>query len=200
MQGGDASAQRIFNLISDTTYVLDLYRWTDNTIVLQGRDNVGAINLSMVSVATFTSGGSWKHIIATWDLASAFGQLYVNGSDSRAASPTLDNSNIDYAGGASETWTVGADGLDGSLKTNAYIADFYFNNEASTDLTVGANLAKFISGAAPVDLGASGSAPTGSSPRVCLNASTTAAWNTNNGTGGGFTVTGALTDAGSNPP
>ena len=73
------------------------------------------------------------------------------------------------------------------------IADFYFNPTTYIDLSVTANRRKFISASLhPVDRGATGSIPTGTAP-IMYQSGAVASWQTNKGTGGGFTLTGALT-------
>lgn len=71
---------------------------------------------------------------------------------------------------------------------DVWMDDVYF------DLTVAANLEKFIQpNGYPVDMGSDGSGPTGSAPLVFFSGPT-ASWHTNKGTGGGYNLTGALTD------
>jgi hypothetical protein len=61
------------------------------------------------------------------------------------------------------------------------------------DISVEANRRKFINAAGdPVDLGSDGSTPTSTAPIVYQNGDFTN-FETNQGTGGNFTVTGALT-------
>lgn len=90
--------------------------------------------------------------------------------------------------------TVGAWFRDGGQPTENYfsgnISNVYLNT-SYIDLSVASNLAKFVSGtginAAPVDLGATGELPTGTSPLIYLPMYGNNAGK-NYGTGGDFTV------------
>ncbi len=73
----------------------------------------------------------------------------------------------------------------------------YLNTEEQMDLSTDLDL--FIDGdGKPVDLGASGSTPTGNQPEVFMSGST-GSWHTNKGTAGGFTENGEITTAASSP-
>jgi hypothetical protein len=52
---------------------------------------------------------------------------------------------------------------------------------------------------APVSLGADGSTPTGTAPIIFLSGATSS-WETNKGSGGGFTENGGLTQSPDDPP
>lgn len=136
---------------------------------------------------TFSVADNWKHFVASWDLATGTGQIYVNGNPALEASPTLTDDTIDYT---QSNHGMGAFLHNGASKVTACISDFYLNLAEHVDLS--ANLAKFFINGNPVDLGADGSTPTGTAPIVFLkNAFGT--WQNNLGSGGNFTVTGTLT-------
>lgn len=79
------------------------------------------------------------------------------------------------------------------------MADVWIAPGVSLDLSVDANRRKFISAAGkPVDLGANGELPTGSPPTIFFSGDKDA-FPVNKGTGGAFTLVGALTDADSRP-
>jgi hypothetical protein len=85
----------------------------------------------------------------------------------------------------------------GSAKLNGQLADLWIDDQfiANTD----ANVLKFISALSssglPVDLGATGATPGFGQPLIYLSRRNGAAdFSANKGSGGGFTVTGALTD------
>jgi hypothetical protein len=178
------------------TLCLSIYRWVDNKIRIVGADAGGTAVLDMYSTSTYMVGMGWKHILASWDLSAARAQLYVSDVDDRAGSPTLTNTNIDYT---SLNWAIGTR-FGGALGLNAEVADFYVNFATSLDISNSTNRRKFITaGLAPVDLGSDGSTPTGTAPIIYLHGAV-ASWHTNDGAGGGFTLTGTLTAAGSNPP
>lgn len=99
-------------------------------------------------------------------------------------------------------WIIGAIG-DSTLKFNGCLAELWFDT-TWMDLTVTANRRKFRSAAGqPVFLGTQGQIPTGSQPLIYCSLPTkglsVASFATNRGSGGGFTITGAL-DIGSSSP
>jgi hypothetical protein len=102
---------------------------------------------------------------------------------------TYTNNNIDFAITTTPRYNVSADSTNSAFY-NGKIGALWFNT-SYIDLSVAANLAKFVSGtgidAKPVDLGASGELPTGTSPLIYLPMYGNNAGK-NYGTGGGFTV------------
>ena len=86
---------------------------------------------------------------------------------------------------------------------NGDIAEVYYAQEY-VDLSVQANREKFISGtgtgAKPVDLGNDGSIPTGTQPLIYFRGAKDT-WNagTNAGSGGDFTMSGAVVDSSNEP-
>jgi len=95
---------------------------------------------------------------------------------------------------------MGAYAGDGTLaKVDGDYSEVYFSSEF-IDLSVPANLEKFIKDGKPVDLGGDGSSPTGTSPLMYFSGNS-AAWNSgvNKGTGGNFTMTGSVTDSTNEP-
>ncbi len=159
--------------------------------------NAASSNILFINTtATFLAGQGWKHILISGNLATATLQMYVEDVSDITITTNI-NDTIPWATGQSN-YTIPDSGLPGPFD----IADFWFDpNQTPLDLTVTANRRKFISaGLAPVDLGATGATPTGTSPAVFFSG-VAASWNTNKGTGGGFTITaGSITSASSNPP
>lgn len=198
MRGGN-NADRSFlepNAITGAGY-LYVRRDNANKIKVEGR-GAFSTQLQMLSTSTYTSAMSaWAHCIASWDLSATTGKIYVDGADVTAASPTLNNANIEYA--SPTNWGVGGK-PDGTFLMNADIAELYVNFTDYLDLSNSANVQKFRSaGGAPVSLGSDGSTPTGNQPIIYLR-NPTATWQDNLGSGGNFTVNGALTDSATNPP
>ncbi len=141
----------------------------------------------------------WHHVAVTFNAASSEIKIFIDGVDEGVTTNvdgtpgTLHFSDTDWAVGAE---TIGATFLTGDL------AELYFAPGQYLDLSVGANLAKFIAGGKPVSLGADGSTPTGTAPAIYLHiddAEAAANFATNAGTGGNFTVNGTLTTAGTSP-
>lgn len=192
--GTDANTIRIFS--GSNSLLLDRIATTDVMRVIC--INAAASNILIASTTgAFAVGGGWHHFLASWNLATSIVQFYVNDVSDVAGGPFISNDTIAYATNGTD-WEFADVGLPGPFD----IADFWFDpNQAPLDLSVIANRRKFISaGLAPVNLGAAGATPTGTSPAVfCSGAA--ASWNTNKGTGGGFTSSGtAIATASTNPP
>lgn len=167
----------------------------DNMVSFIGRNAATSTILSLATNTAITTASGWKHILASWDLATAFGKIYVNSADDTAASPTLTNDTIDYVD--SDT-TFGAY-INGALPFEGNVSQFYFNMAESLDITNGTNRAKFISGGAPVDLGADGSTPTGTAPIIYFN-NPFGTFQDNLGTGGNYTVGASSLTSATAPP
>lgn len=150
------------------------------------------------STSTFAADGTWHHVMVSGNGTAI--NAYVDGAGPDLGAST-NSGTIDYANG-SHIYTIGCRS-GGSLLFNGALADVYFTNEY-IDLSDAGARAKFISGGKPVDLGATGTLPTGTAPKVLLRASPTHgeavnAFHTNKGTGGGFTLTGTLAAAATDP-
>ena len=142
---------------------------------------------------------TWYCVMASVDMAdTAKRHLYVGDTD-RLSVTSYTDSLLDFT---KTTWSWGGH-VDGSAKIDAQIADLWFAPGQYIDFSVEANRRKFFSSTGkPVDLGASGSTPTGVAPIVfhhILAGEAPANFALNRGTGGNFTVNGTLT-AGSVPP
>ena len=157
------------------------------------RRSTGAICLSMESSSAALD-GSWHHVLAAWDTAAdASCKVYVDGSDVTTLSTRTAN-NIDYT---VASWRIGAQINTANFKMAADVAELYFTTEW-IDITSSANREKFAKNGRPVSLGADGSKPTGTAPLLYLKGPASS-FNTNRGSGGDFTVTGALTDSATRP-
>lgn len=153
----------------------------------------GSLNLSMQSSIAVLD-GSWHHIIAAWDTATAGNnKVYVDGVD-RTSLSSRASSNIDYTFGS---FQCGADS-SGNNKLNADVSDVWFAHNQWLDLTSSTNREKFAKNGRPVNLGSDGSKPTGTAPIIYFKGPASN-WGTNAGTGGNFTVNGTFTDASTKP-
>jgi hypothetical protein len=191
LNGGDNSLQIVFR--SGAGFV-DTRREAANTITVGGTNSVGTQILLLTSTGTYTVSTGWVHILSSWNLATAFGKLYINDVDVTAGGATLVNDTIDYT---QTDWACGAR-TSGDFKLNADLADLWFSF-SMIDITVEANRRRFISAARkPIDLGQRGELPNGSQPIVFFKGPASA-FNANIGTGGNMTVTGALTDSTTSP-
>ncbi|KKM23784.1 hypothetical protein LCGC14_1611660 [marine sediment metagenome] len=145
--------------------------------------------LNMSSIGTSTTADVWVHAMASWDLgAGPIAQMYINNVEDRAVSITATDNTIDYSFGdtaiGARSWTAGA-------FWNGCLGELYFTNEF-LDLDTASNREKFISGGLPVDLtggGDAGALPTSTAPILYFSGDS-AAFPTNLGTGGSFSVEG----------
>jgi hypothetical protein len=196
LDGGDAANLAILcnaTTVGGGTNRFLLYRDNSNKIRVDVDDSAGANVLVFISNATYTAGASWHHLLASWDLAASRFQLYVDDVADTAIPSTLTDTAIDYT---VADWAIGA--LPGSsFKFNGCFSEFYFNTVASLDLSVQSNRRKFRDASGkPVNLGANGSTPTGAQPIIyqkVADGGSASDFATNLGSGGNFTITGALT-------
>lgn len=126
----------------------------------------------------------WTHIIGSFDLTSTSKRwVYVNGVLDAATYTTYTNDTGDFT---KADWAVGGWPNGGNLY-DGDIADLWFAPGVYIDLSIEANLRKFVTASrGRVDLGDDGDIPTGSSPLVFLSGPFNG-WVVNKGTGGGFT-------------
>lgn len=175
-----------------------LRRNSSNKFQIQGSDSGGGGGLDFVSNNSYTSGATWRHVLASFDLASATGQMYITDASDIAGGPTLSNVAIDFTRG---DWSVG-DNAAGSAALTASVAELFFH-EDYLDISQSSNRRKFISPTGkPVDLGSNGASPFGVQPLVYFSSRVgdlASAFNVNRGSGGNFTITGSPTIASSSP-
>ena len=131
-------------------------------------------------------------VVVSFDLSNALNRhFYVNGE---SVSPTFyvyTDANIDFETTTTPRYRVGASADSTPVDwVNGRLGALWFNT-SYIDLSQASNLAKFVTGtgidAKPVDLGASGELPTGTSPLIYLPMYGNNAGK-NYGTGGDFTV------------
>lgn len=143
--------------------------------------------------------GNWHHVAIAVDAVNSVASYYVDGANHKNAGSTIANDTIDWT---QTQHTFGAADGGGSRIATDW-AELYFNTQEYLDITVAANLQKFRgTNGKPVNLGATGSLPTGTDPigffRVAAGAAAST-FATNLGTGGNLTITGALTSSTSSP-
>lgn len=156
-------------------------------------------------IANYTTGvgtflaDTWYTIIFAFDSATDVGgSMRIRPSGGAWSAPTWATSSFTVGGVMDAVGRArfgAANSSGGSLIPQSYWGDVYLRLGQTLDLSVTANLDKFLP---TTDKGADGSTPTGSIPQLYLSGST-ATWHTNKGSGGGLTLTGALTDAPSDP-
>ena len=182
INGGDGTHRVIFR--NQDGYI-HLARDAANKFKLSAANSGAANILTLVSNTAYTAGATWRHVLMSWDLATGAAHLYINDAADLAASPTVENSTIDYTRG---NFHVGsAQGANRFWNGDLY--DVYINLAGYLDLSQAANRAKFIADGSPVDLGTAGQLPTGNPPIVLL-CGPASAFRVNRGTGGDFTVSG----------
>lgn len=192
LDGGDSAG---LQLIANTGSKLLVQRNSSNLFRVRAQNAAAGTIMEFLSSNTYLAGASWIHVLAAWDLAASTVQLVINGSSDIAGAPTATNDTIDYT---VADYCVG--GLMGtSLAWNGAMCEVYFAPGQYLDISSAANVQKFRSSAGkPVDLGSTGSTPTGTAPILYLkNAYNT--FGTNSGTGGDLTVTGTLTASATSP-
>lgn len=159
----------------------------------------GVTSATIQSVGTYTASATWMHLLASWDVATLGAHhLYIN-DVSDISVTEFNNATIDYT---MANWSVGAQ-VNAAEKSNISFAEYYFAPGQYLDFSIVANRRKFISPSGkPVHLGADGSLPTGVAPIMYHHlddGEAVANFATNRGTGGNFTITGALATASTSP-
>lgn len=193
MDGGDGVIQRIICSTTGVASRVIFERTGGNKFKMQCRNAAGAVILDIATAANFTTNAAWRHVLASWDLATAGARhLYIDGASDLVVT-TFTNDTIAYATGISN-WAVAQDGT-GSDLFNGCLAEAFLDTLNYTDLSVSANRAKFRTPAGkPAFLGADGSRPFGAVPPLYLSLTKGAAaatFATNKGGGGNFAITGA---------
>jgi hypothetical protein len=168
------------------------FMYDGGLLTVVGFNSAGSVVLVGVATASIVINRNVSVQLSV-DLSSTSNRsLYVNG---QAASVTWSTytvgGSIDFVGSANNGVAVGYDAAAaGGNYFNGKIGAVWFNT-SYIDLSVPANLAKFVTGtginATPVDLGATGQLPTGTSPLIYLPLYGNNAGR-NYGTGGNFTV------------
>ena len=151
---------------------------------------VSIMEINSSGVGINCKDGNWHHVMASWDLSDTGKRhLYIDGQEALTAVTYTD----DMINWTSTDWTVGS-GNKGMRLYELWITHSYF------DLSVAGNRYKFrdVSGN-PVELGSHGELPTGTSPIIYFRLPVPD-WEQNQGTGGGFTEHGVITDGGGTPP
>jgi hypothetical protein len=175
----------------------------DCRIELDTRDGGGTRDFRIRSDRVIAL-GQWNHFLISVDLVPATPdvRLYIN--DAEAEDEAYGNrvvtsgGTIDWnaaGGGTVEIGRVhsGANLLEGAIQ------EIFVERDTYTDFSVAANRRKFITAdGKPVPLGSDGSTPTGTQPLIYLRDPYNS-FETNYGSLGDFTVTGALTDEGTLP-
>ena len=168
-------------------------------LTISGADGTGINRLVMQTNSSLATTGFY-HVLASWDLAAATGQLYINDVSDLAAGGTYTDAVLRWA--SATTYKVSI-GLSGGFLYDGGLAEVYIAPGQYIDLSVEENRRKFITAdGKPVNLGATGSIPTGTNPLVYLHledGETASNFAINRTSAGNYTVSGALTTYASSP-
>lgn len=190
IDGGDGALRTIMRADSNVFFAIDFT--AGNVLQIQGFTSAPVQILNMFSTTVQTAGASWLHYLASWNQATGSAHIYLNDVDDRAASPTVTAGNIDYTRGA---YGFGAR-PSGASKFNGCISEAFFHT-TYLDITQTSNRRKFVDeNNKPVSLGADGSTPLGIQPLLYAPNGDPS---DNKGSGGNFTITGALDLCSSSP-
>jgi hypothetical protein len=194
--GGDGSIQRIVEASTGGTAFL-LLKNASNILSLGADNAAGSEILLLQSTTAYTAGATWRHFLASWDLANGAGHLYISdANDLNTGTDVLTDDTIDYT---LSDWLIPSS----SFRLNGCCAEFYLAPGQYLDFSLVHNRRKFISASGkPVHLGTDGSLPTGTAPLVYLHlddGEAVANFATNRGTGGNFSITGTLETGSSSP-
>lgn len=195
MTGGDAANKNFVDHDNDRINLTRLFGGAIRITLRNSSDTILWTADTDVDYTTSTNSG-WNHLLIAANLGSTpTGLVYVNDAQvslTESTSPTtgtIDWTTTDYEFGGV---------LGGGQEIDADIAEVYMTNE-TLDISMISCRRKFISSnGKPVDLESDGSGPTGTAALIYFSGAT-ATWHTNDGTGGGFTENGALTDGSSSP-
>lgn len=129
------------------------------------RNTSGTSILDIRSTSAHTNANTWIHVMISVDLSNTGKRhLYVDGVDELAVSTYTDDT-IDFT---RPNHYVGSDGGTAQW-LNGCLSEVYIAQGQYIDLSSSGNRLKFRSaGGLPVDLGATGSVPTGVAPLVYL--------------------------------
>jgi len=181
-----ASASGVWETVSMLTNGgINIFYFTDNSFLITAANAAAELILNIgTSVINDTD---WHHFMWSVDLVDTGKRhLYVDGVSDLLVF-TYTNDTIDFT---TADCFVGADEFAGT-KMAADVADLQMWDGVYVDLSVAANRRLFIQHGRPVNP-ATAAASLGS-PIILLSDATNT-WHTNDGSGGGFTENGALTD------
>lgn len=172
-------------------------QWTGDAIGILARNSGGTGILDILSSGLGVGDTGWHHCLFSLDLSDTNKRhLYIDDASDLNVN-TYTNDTIDFS--QSDHLIVG--GPEAGVDIFAIcLADMWIAPGVYLDFSVEANRRLFVtSDARPIDLGDDGSTPTGSAPLMYFSGAL-ASWETNKGTGGGFTENGALTECAVAPP
>lgn len=195
-----STAGYLFDL-SGTDYQIAIVHAADGSLAFASVDLVNGRAYQITSAPGAISTGTWKLLMASASLnfsaGNKLGHFYL-GDTSIASSISDPDAAFTPNFSNMTSASIGRDNGGAFDRYNGGMAEVYVST-VYTDLSVEANRRKFITaGGKPESLGTDGSLVSGSIPAVYLN-NPFGTFHTNKGSGGNFTVTGALTAAATSP-
>jgi len=191
---GVGAYQIVFETMDDQS--ITMYFQPSGYLFVQLTNSAGTPIVSWTGHNVFSTSGGLSHVAMSWDTTVSRAQAYTDGLVDVNAPTVVSGGIINYAYGAVE---MGGRTSASSMPFIGDIGDFYFNTAETMDLSVPANLAKFIdSSGNPVNLGTNGATPTGSVPLIFLSGPSSTFAN-NLGSGGAFSLTGSISNGSTKP-
>ncbi len=187
--GGDGS---VLTFLDTTGATLRFYKSATNKITLIGENSSGAGILQIGTSSSYVVASGRLNILISVNLLTGAANLYVDDVSDKVET-TLTNDTLDFTVGEH---SIGARAGAGA-KLNGAIADLWVAFGQYIDFSVEANRRLFFdSGGQIVNRGADGSRPTGTPPSIFFKGPAST-WNagTNFGTGGDYTMNGAVAGA-----
>lgn len=171
---------------------------TGNDVRILGKDNSDNIDLSIDSSDTLTDTSNWHSCLGSVNMAVAgSGRLYID-DVSDYNETTFNNDNLEFT---KNNHGIGAL-TDGSSKLNADLALLWIDFGTYVDFDVEANRRIFITSnnqATSAFANSTDGAVGGLSQPIMFFNNPAASWETNLGSGGGFSVTGGALTAATGP-
>ena len=175
----------IMNFIRNGSTNVILRRESGNQLRIFLRTDAPSQLVDLTTTNTLTVSDGVTNVLMSWDVANNYAQVYLDDVLAGSSATTTDG-NIDYT---TNSWNMMAFG--GAELVNGNVANAYFSmNQTALDISIAANRRLFY--------GTDGvSTDLSSTPAAIIKfTGNAAAWNagTNEGTGGNFTMTGAVVD------
>jgi len=189
VDGGDGTVRVIFNDVNVTVRVF-LELDVANRLEFGARDAAGTSIFHIRTTGTFAAASTWYHVCGSINTSTAAYTLFVN--DVSDSNIVTNQTPFTIPWATPTNWLVGAYNA-GTLKWNGALSQIWISSKEYVDFSDIEARRQFINAyKKPVEwLGTDGSLPTGTVPDIYLRNS---AFNfgTNTGSGGDFTITGAL--------
>jgi len=160
------------------------------------RDTGGVIEQQFQTTPTYPASATWHHAMISFDLSVPECDIRVDDLKPALATNTCNDDTIDFT---QPDHIIGALTAAGSSKFDGCLSEVYINLAEFMNLDLTVNRRNFIGAdLKPVDLGRDGRLPTGTVPIIYLNGNFSN-FQVNQGSGGDFTVNGALEACSTSP-